>query len=61
MKAVHPLTAVTVHTASEDFYRGFDESSKTVVYCKASLITAKPSKARYGNEGMPVKAIQKSE
>jgi hypothetical protein len=45
----------------EDFYRSFDECSKTVVYCKASLITAKPSKARRNSKEMPVKAAQKSE
>jgi hypothetical protein len=53
--------AVPMRPVSEDFYRGFDECSKTVVYCKASLITAKPFKVRRDSKEMPVKAVQKSE
>ena len=61
LQTAHPLTAVPLRTAREDFYRRFDEGAKTVVYCKASLITAKPFKVWRGNEEMPVKAVQESE
>jgi len=63
LRAVHAGTVIPCVRAHaidlEDFWRSFDERSKTVVYCKASLITTKPSKVRCSGEEMPVKAVQK--
>jgi hypothetical protein len=61
LQAAYCLMAVLMRIFLEDFYRSFDECSKTVVYCKASLITAKPSKVRRDSKEKPVKAAQKSE
>jgi len=45
---------------AQKFFQSFDESSKTVVYCKASLLTKTSSEGDTSDGGDAAKAAQKA-